>query len=99
MPAKIDIEAAPTRFGTGYPEAFAEPCAKRAKWRLGDAAGLTQFGVNLLRLPAGQWSAHRRDHERELLHVGEELGHQAECPARRRHERQHGSRAGERRRR
>ena len=62
---KIDIDAAPTRFGTGYPEEFAGVCAQRAKWRLGDAAGLTQFGVNLLRLPPGQWTAHRHWHHRE----------------------------------
>ena len=71
MPAKIDIDTAPTRFGTGYPEPFAGPCAQRAKWRLGDAAGLTQFGVNLLRLPAGQWSAQRHwhHHEDEFVYV------------------------------
>ena len=71
MPAKIDLESAPTRFGTGYPEPFAGPCARRAKWRLGDAAGLTQFGVNLLRLPPGQWSAQRHwhHHEDEFVYV------------------------------
>jgi uncharacterized cupin superfamily protein len=68
---KIDRDAAPTRFGTGYPEPYAAPCAQRAKWRLGDAAGLTQFGVNLLRLPPGQWSAQRHwhHHEDEFVYV------------------------------
>jgi uncharacterized cupin superfamily protein len=68
---KIDIDAAPTRFGTGYPEPLAAPCAGRKKWRLGDAAGLTQFGVNLLRLPPGQWTAHRHwhHHEDEFVYV------------------------------
>ncbi len=71
MPGKIDIESAPTRFGTGYPEPFASVCAGRQKWRLGDAVGLTQFGVNLLRLPPGQWSAHRHwhHHEDEFVYV------------------------------
>jgi uncharacterized cupin superfamily protein len=71
MPAKIDVDAAPTRFGTAYPEPFAAPCAQRKKWRLGDAAGLTQFGVNLLRLPPGQWTAHRHwhHHEDEFVYV------------------------------
>ena len=71
MPAKIDIDAAPTRFGTGYPEVFASVCVERKKWRLGDAAGLTQFGVNLLRLPPGQWTAHRHwhHHEDEFVYV------------------------------
>ena len=68
---KIDVDKAPTRFGTGYPAPFASVCAERKKWRLGDAAGLTQFGVNLLRLPAGQWSAHRHwhHHEDEFVYV------------------------------
>lgn len=65
MPGKIDIDAAPTRFGTAYPEPFAEPCKDRRRWKLGDAAGLTQFGVNLLRLPPGQWSSQRHWHTAE----------------------------------
>jgi uncharacterized cupin superfamily protein len=71
MSAKIDIETAPIRFGTGYPEPFASVCAGRKKWRLGDAVGLTQFGVNLLRLPPGQWSAQRHwhHHEDEFIYV------------------------------
>ena len=65
MGGKIDIENAPTRFGTSYPPPFDAPCLGRKRWRLGDAAGLTQFGVNLLRLPAGQWSSQRHWHEAE----------------------------------
>ena len=56
---KIDIAAAPTRFGAGYPDPYAEACLGRRRWKLGDAAGLDQFGVNLLRLPPGQWSSQR----------------------------------------
>ncbi len=56
---KIDIASAPTRAGTSYPDPYAEPCLGRRRWRLGDAAGLDQFGVNLLRLPPGQWSSQR----------------------------------------
>lgn len=62
---KIDIDAAPTAHGTGYPEEHAGPCKPRRRWRLGDAAGLTQFGVNLLRLPAGAWSSQRHWHAGE----------------------------------
>ena len=62
---KIDIETAPTRFGTGYPPPYDEPCKGRRRWQLGDAAGLTQFGVNLLRLPAGGWSSQRHWHTAE----------------------------------
>jgi uncharacterized cupin superfamily protein len=59
---KIDIDAAPRRDGTAYPPPFDEPCPNRRRWKLGDAAGLTQFGVNLLRLPAGAWSSQRHWH-------------------------------------
>ena len=62
---KIDIENAPTGHGTGYPEEFAGPCKPRRRWRLGDAVGLDQFGVNLLRLPDGAWSSQRHWHEGE----------------------------------
>ena len=59
---KIDIDAAPTRRGSGYPPPYDEPCRARARWKLGDAAGLSQFGVNLLRLPSGSWSSQRHWH-------------------------------------
>lgn len=62
---KIDIEQAPTGHGTGYPEDFAAPCKSRRRWRLGDAVDLNQFGVNLLRLPAGAWSSQRHWHSAE----------------------------------
>ncbi len=63
--AKINIPRAPTRFGTSYPAPFDGPCRERRRWRLGDAAGLTQFGVNLLRLPPATWSSQRHWHEGE----------------------------------
>jgi len=62
---KIDPDQAPTRFGTGYPPPYDAPCKDRKRWKLGDAAGLTQFGVNLLRLPDGQWSSQRHWHTAE----------------------------------
>jgi uncharacterized cupin superfamily protein len=62
---KIDIESAPTGHGTTYPDEFAGPCRNRRRWRLGEAVGLDQFGVNLLRLSAGTWSSQRHWHERE----------------------------------
>ena len=62
---KIDIEAAPTRFGTGYPPPYDAPCKDRRRWKLGDAAGLSQFGVNMLRLPPGVWSSQRHWHTAE----------------------------------
>lgn len=62
---KIDQEAAPTGHGTTYPDEHAGPCLGRRRLRLGDAAGLTQFGVNLLRLAPGDWSSQRHWHEGE----------------------------------
>lgn len=62
---KIDIEKAPARFGTNYPAPFDEPCRNRRRWQLGDAVGLNQFGVNLMRLPPGQWSSQRHWHSHE----------------------------------
>ena len=43
-----------------------------ATWRkLGDAMGLTDFGVNLVRLPPGKWSSQRHwhTHEDEFVYV------------------------------
>jgi uncharacterized cupin superfamily protein len=68
---KIDKDAAPQSSGTRYPPPFDKPCQKRSWRRLGDAAGLTQFGVNLLRLPPGVWSSQRHwhAHEDEFVYV------------------------------
>ena len=57
--------------GTLYPPPFDEPCRARERTRLGDPAGLTQFGVNLLRLPPGAWSSQRHWHtgEDEFVYV------------------------------
>jgi uncharacterized cupin superfamily protein len=71
MPKKIDHATAPKAAGTLYPPPFDEPCLKRARIKLGDAAGLTQFGVNLCTLPPGAWSSQRHWHvlEDELIYV------------------------------
>jgi uncharacterized cupin superfamily protein len=62
---KIDIDKAPTRFGTAYPPPFDAPGRERRRWKLGDAVGLSQFGVNLMRLPRGQWTSQRHWHTAE----------------------------------
>jgi len=62
---KIDIEAIEWKGGTGYPEPFRALVAGRERKRLGDAGGLTQFGVNLTMLRPGSGSAHRHWHESE----------------------------------
>ena len=63
--ARIDIDKAPTRLGSAYPAPFDAPCADRRRWQLGDVAGLTQFGVNLMRLAPGVWSSQRHWHTAE----------------------------------
>src|SRR3954468_22624883 len=65
MSKKLDLNAIASRIGTGYPSPYDEPCRRRERKALGDAAGLTQFGVNLLRLPPGQWSSQRHWHSAE----------------------------------
>ena len=62
---KIDFAAAPERMGSGYPAPFDAACAGRIRRRLGDAGGLTDFGVNLMRLPPGSWSSQRHWHSAE----------------------------------
>lgn len=62
---KLDVAAAQNRVGSSYPDPFDKPAAKRMRQRLGDAGGLTQFGVNLLHLPPGAWSSQRHWHSLE----------------------------------
>ena len=62
---KIDITTVPTRVGTDYPPPHDAKCQGRRRWALGDLAGLDQFGVNLMRLPPGQWSSQRHWHSAE----------------------------------
>ena len=62
---KIDIPAVPKRKGSGYPLPFDAPCAERVRQRLGNAGGLTDFGVNLMRLPPSNWSSQRHWHSAE----------------------------------
>src|ERR1700739_1600894 len=71
MSKKIDVAAIPPVVGTSYPPPFDEPCRARERKRLGDAAGLSQFGVNLLRLPprAGVSQGHWHTGEDECVFV------------------------------
>lgn len=62
---KIALEAVPVRQGVGYPAPFAAASAHRLRQKLGEAGGIGQFGVNLTRLPAGEWSSQRHWHSRE----------------------------------
>ena len=63
--SRINISRIRKRKGSRYPAPYAAPCAKRERKPLGNAAGLTDFGVNLLRLPSGTWSSQRHWHENE----------------------------------
>jgi len=71
MAKRIDAGALQSIVGTLYPPPFDEPCRSPQRTRLGDQAGLTQFGVNLLRLPPGAWSSQRHWHtgEDEFVYV------------------------------
>ncbi len=62
---KIDIENAPSRIGARYPEPYRSRVGALVRRQLGDAAGLTQFGVNLSTLEPGCVSALRHWHENE----------------------------------
>ena len=68
---KIDLDTAPVRSGTAYPPPYDQPCLARRRLKLGDAAGLTQVGINRLHLPPGVWSSQRHWHaaEDEFVYV------------------------------
>jgi len=68
---KIDIAGLKIDTATGYPEPFRQAVAGRLRRRLGNAVGLSQFGVNLTTLKPGAWSSQRHWHEceDELVYV------------------------------
>lgn len=61
----IDLSAVPVRQGTGYPDPFKASVVGRSRQRVGNAAGLTNFGVNLTTLAPGAQSALRHWHSRQ----------------------------------
>jgi uncharacterized cupin superfamily protein len=62
---KIDIAAIESENRSSYPPPHDKIVAGRHRQRLGNAGGLTQFGVNLTRLKPGSASALRHWHENE----------------------------------
>ena len=62
---KVHIAKVPVKSGTFYPAEFQAECLGRHKQAIGDAAGLTQFGVNITRISPGAASALRHWHEEE----------------------------------
>ena len=70
---KIDLSALPYREGSSYPAPHDAAMAGRRQKKLGDGAGLTQFGANLVRLAPGAMSSlrHWHVHQDEFLVVTE----------------------------
>ena len=62
---KIDIDKIALDTATNYPPPFNKAVEGRARKRLGRAADLTQFGVNLCTLKPGAASSQRHWHENE----------------------------------
>ena len=69
----LDPETMEPRLGSSYPAPFRDSCGAREKRALGDALGLTRYGVNLVRLPPGATSAQRHwhSHEDEFVYIVE----------------------------
>ncbi|HEY8608338.1 MAG TPA: cupin domain-containing protein [Noviherbaspirillum sp.] len=63
--AIVARDAAPRLKPSNYPEPFASRMAGREKRPLGDLFGLSNFGVNLTRLPPHAVSALRHAHSRQ----------------------------------
>jgi len=64
LPA-LDPETVKIPKGSAYPKQYKGLVAGRNKRALGNALGLTNFGVNLVRLAPGAWSAIRHWHRRQ----------------------------------
>jgi uncharacterized cupin superfamily protein len=61
----FDPKDVPEQSATGYPEPYKSRVAGRHRRRLGDAAGLKNFGVNLTRLDPGAESSMRHWHVKQ----------------------------------
>lgn len=59
---RLDLTQVPVKTGSIYPEPYAAMMKGRSSLRLGDAGGLTQFGVNLVTLEPGALSSLRHWH-------------------------------------
>lgn len=65
-PPALDPATVPSRAGSSYPTAALRAAVEgRVKQALGDALGLRNFGVNLVRLEPGAHSSLRHWHERQ----------------------------------
>lgn len=75
MPFAKSAKSVEEQSGTRYPPPHDAPVMRRAWRALGDAFGLTQFGVNLVRLEPGVWSSQRHWHAKEDEFVYVLAGH------------------------
>jgi len=64
-PAAINPWSVAPLVGSDYPAPYDELCSHIERHVLGNQFGLTQFGVNMVRLPPGQASAQRHWHKLE----------------------------------
>jgi uncharacterized cupin superfamily protein len=60
---KAQFDPDKATLGASYPPPHDEPCKGRKTWSLTKPFGLTQFGVNRVVLPPGQWSTQRHWHK------------------------------------
>ena len=69
----INPESVPEQTGSNYPQEFQHLVRGRSRKRLGNAAGLTNFGVNLVTLQPGSYSSVRHWHSKqdEFIYVVE----------------------------
>jgi uncharacterized cupin superfamily protein len=51
--------------GSPYPPVYRGPLEDRLRRRIGNALGLTKFGVNICHLPPGGWSSQRHWHTQQ----------------------------------
>ena len=61
----LDLTKVPVKTGTIYPAPYDAEVKGRVSLRLGEAGGLTQFGVNIVVLPPGAKSSMRHWHLHE----------------------------------
>jgi uncharacterized cupin superfamily protein len=65
IPPAFDPRDVPESNGTSYPEPFRAENQRRWNRRLGDHAGIRNYGVNLTRIVPGGQSSHRHAHSRQ----------------------------------
>jgi len=63
--AAMDPASIAPRTGSSYPKQFRQQVASRRKRALGEALGLSHYGVNLVELAPGAWSSQRHWHSAE----------------------------------